>query len=220
MPTVLLLVDEGWRSFEPSANVERLRWEATIWPAWRESWSAMATVVIGRNVDWWSAQWQNRAYLEPFLDPWVTIGPMAAALIGVALGAKEPTERGLAADAVIAAVEDGRLDADRLAAGMSKASELGLARPRRWASALSEVAAVSALHARVVQEAAARAVGSLGEAPPGDKVALLRLIRELVHKTDQPLTADAIAAMETVTGGGQGRRLVDAILARSGAASS
>ena len=41
MPTVLLLVDEGWWSYEPGTNVERLRWEATIWPAWREIWAAI-----------------------------------------------------------------------------------------------------------------------------------------------------------------------------------
>ena len=69
---------------------------------------------------------------------------MALTLVGVALGAKDPTERGLATDAVIAAVDDGRMDAPRLAAGLSKASDVGLARPRRWATALSDVAAASA----------------------------------------------------------------------------
>jgi hypothetical protein len=219
MPTVLLLVDEGWSAYAPGASVERLRWEATIWPAWRESWSATGTLAIGRNIDWWNAEWQNRAYLEPLLDPWVEFGPMALTLVGVALGAKDPAERGLATDAAIAAMEDGRVDAPRLAAGLSKAADLGLARPRRWATALADVAGSSTHHARTVQDGAARAVGSLASMPAGDKVALLRLIHELVHQTGVPLTAAALAGIESVTGGGQARRLADAIVAKAGAAS-
>jgi hypothetical protein len=55
--------------------------------------------------------------------------------------------------------------------------------------------------------------------PAGDKVPLLRLIHELVHQTGVPLTAAALAGIESVTGGGQGRRLAEAIVATAGAAS-
>ena len=215
LPTVLLLADAGWSASGPTRSIEMRRWESTIRPAWREPWFAVGTVVLGRNVDWWSAEWANRAFLEPLLDPWVAIGPMAATLLGVALGAKEAGERGLAADSLIAAVEHGRVDAVALSAGLGRAAELGLARPRRWAQSLADVAAVSELHARIVQEAAARSVGSLEGGQAGETVPLLRLIHELVHRTRGPLTVDAIAAIRTVAGGGQSRRLADAILAAS-----
>jgi hypothetical protein len=218
LPTVLLLADAGWQAFEPGRSVEQLRWEATIWPAWRESWCAIGTITIGRNVDWWSAQWVNRAFLEPLIDPWAWIGPMAATLLGVALGAKDPAERGLAADVVIAAVEEGRIDVPVLAGGLTRAGELRVARPRRWATALADVAAVSPTHARIVQESAARAIGSLVRTPGGEIVPLLRLVLELVHQTGEALSPDAAAGIATVTGGGIGGRLARSILEGSATA--
>jgi Family of unknown function (DUF6493) len=215
LPSVLLLADAGWRAYEPGRNVEQRRWEATIRPTAREPWFAVGAVALGRNVDWWSAQWANRVFLEPLLDPWVPIGPMAATLLGVALGAKDAGERGLATDALIAAVDDGRADAKALAGGLGRAAELGLARPRRWATSLADAASVSDRHRRIVQESASRAIGALDGSPTGDTVALLRLVNELMHETREPLTDDAITAIRTVAGGGQSRRLADAILAAS-----
>jgi hypothetical protein len=218
LPTVLLLADGGWQAFEPGRGVEQLRWEATIWPAWRESWCAIGAIVLGRNIDWWSAQWANRAYVEPLLDPWVRIGPMAAVLLGVALGAKDAAERGLAADVVIAAVEEGRIDESVLAGGLARVAELGVARPRRWATALADVAAVSSRHARIAQEASARAMGSLAGGSPGDTVPLLRLVLELVHETGEPLSPEGTVGIATVGGGGLGRGLARSILSASDAA--
>ena len=78
-------------------------------PATARPGQPSAACAIASNVDWWSAAWGNRAFLEPFIDPVTTIGPHARALIGIALGAKEAGERGLATDVVRLALADGRL---------------------------------------------------------------------------------------------------------------
>ena len=56
-----------------------LRWMATIRPGYRETWAAVGCVRLATNVDWWSAAWGNRAFLEPFIDPVTMIGPHARA---------------------------------------------------------------------------------------------------------------------------------------------
>ena len=98
---------------------------------------------MASNIDWWSAAWANRAFLEPFIDPVTSIGPHARALIGIALGAKEAGERGLATDIVSLALADGRLTASALAEGLAAAAAVACDRPNRWAISLADVAAVS-----------------------------------------------------------------------------
>ena len=69
LPTVLMLCDPSVFSWTGQSGPAMYRWIATIQPGYREVWAAMGTLLIGRNVDWWSAEWANRAFLEPFIDP-------------------------------------------------------------------------------------------------------------------------------------------------------
>ena len=66
------------------------RWMATIQPGDREPWAAIGRLLLARNVDWWSAEWANRVFLEPFIDPVTSIGPHARTLLGIALGPRRP----------------------------------------------------------------------------------------------------------------------------------
>ena len=94
-----------------------LRWVLTVWPMQRESWFARAVPGFAGNLDWWEAAWSNRTLLEPLLDPDVPLRPMALLMLALGLAAKEPGESGLATDALIAAIDDGRLDAGKLGDG-------------------------------------------------------------------------------------------------------
>ena len=66
------------------------RWMATIQPGYREAWSAIGALLIARNVDWWSAEWANRAFLEPFIEPLPRSVHMGGLLLGLALGGRRP----------------------------------------------------------------------------------------------------------------------------------
>ena len=96
-----------------------LRWAATVCPGNREGWFAAGCVAIGNNLDWWTAAWEHRVFLEPLLDSGTRLGRMGPILISLGLAAKEAGEGTLAADALAAAIGDGRMTAGaaRLHAG-------------------------------------------------------------------------------------------------------
>lgn len=215
LPTVLMLRNPS--SFFRSGPVEpaMFRWVGTIQPGHREGWSAIGAVMIGRNVDWWSVEWANRAFLEPFIDPVTAIGPHALALLGIALGAKEAGERGLATDVVRLALADGRLTASSLAEGLSASAAVTCDRPNRWAPSLADVAAHSHAHATAVAEAVARTLPALAGRPSAKLVPLLRLLDELLAGTGRPSAEDARPPLERlVAAGGQAGRLARSILSR------
>ena len=109
-----------------------------------------------------SSDWQgNRGFLRPLLDPDVPLRPTARLLLAIGLKAKLTEIAGLTTDVLIAAIEDGRLDADTLGASLRIAWQLRIekpiyrpinhplanatnaiafVKPTRWAKALGEVA--------------------------------------------------------------------------------
>lgn len=215
LPTVLMLRDPSSFPWTGRSEPAMLRWMATIQPGYREAWAAVGSVPIARNLDWWSAEWANRAFLEPFVDPVTTIGPHARTLIGIALGAKEAGERGLATDVVGLALADGRMTASDLAEGLTAAAAADCDRPIRWAVSLADVATDSTGHATAVAEATARCLAALADRPPAKLVPLLRLLDELLAGSGTPPTADGRPSLERLAGAsGQAGRLARSILSR------
>jgi hypothetical protein len=216
LPTVAMLRSAPTLfSWTGRSDATMLRWMATIQPGDRESWSAVGALTIARNIDWWSAEWANRAFLEPFVDPTASIGPHARLLLAIALGAKEAGERGLAADVVGLALGDGRLTASGLAEALSDAAAAACDRPNRWAAPLADVATRSDHHASVVAEAVARCLPALADRPTAKLVPLLRLLDEVLAATGSPAAAEARPVLEGVAGaGGQAGRLARSILSR------
>ena len=170
-------------------------------------------LLIARNVDWWSAEWGNRAFLEPFVDPVTSIGPHARTLLGLALGQKEAGERGLATDVVRLALADGRLTAADLAEGLTAtvADRLRSAEPMGRLAGRGGRASPTA-HAVAVAEAIARTLPALADRPPGKLVPLLRLLDELLAGTGAPPAEDARPVLDRLVGsGGQAGRLARSI---------
>ena len=192
-----------------------LRWMATIQPGYRETWAAIACVPMAINLDWWSAAWGNRAFLEPFVDPVTTVGSHARVLIGISLGAKETGERGLATDVVRLALADGRMTASGVAEGLSAAAALDCDRPIRWALSLADIASHSAGHADAVAEVIARTLPVIADRPPAKLVPLLRLLDELLATTNSSVMADARPPLgHLAAASGQAGRLARSVLAR------
>jgi hypothetical protein len=215
LPTVLMLHVPLSFFFNGRSDPVMFRWMATIQPGYREAWSAIGSLLIGRNLDWWSAEWANRAFLEPFIEPFASIGPHGSMLLGLALGQKEAGERGLATDVVRLALANGRLSASDLAEGLSATVALACDRPSRWAISLADVAGHSDANARAVAEAIGRTLPALAGRPPAKLVPMLRLIDELLAGTGEPPVDVSRAAIEKLGGaGGQAGRLARSILGR------
>jgi len=215
LPSVRLLRGPTSYSWSGHSDPAMLRWLATIQPGYRETWSAVGALKIARNVDWWSAEWANRAFLEPFIDPVTAIGPQARMLLGIALGAKETGERGLASDVVRLSMADGRMTPSDLAEGLAAAAAIACDRPNRWALALAEVASSSDRLQAAVAEVVGRVLPALVDRPAAKLVPLLRLLDESLAATGTAPLAQARAALDTFAAtGGQAGRLARSILSR------
>lgn len=162
-------------------DAEGIKLAAGIWPLLRESYYAEGVRAMGGNLGWWEAEWQNRHFLEPLLDPLEPCGEMATLLIALGLCAKETGESALALDIAIAAIEEGRLDGQRLGTIYGQLLPTDLLLPGRLAQSFAELARVSkahAAHARVALIGALR-----GEAVRGIN-AVLELLLELCIEAD------------------------------------
>jgi hypothetical protein len=212
-PATVMLIAPFPPGYEAGGDPAMCRWAATIWPAGTETWSTIGAVAIGRNIDWWSAEWTNRIHLEALLEPWVELGEIARTLLGVALGAKDRGERGLASDVAIAALAQARLDGAALGEALRSTVPIERARPRRWAEALADVAAVSSIHAIAVIGGVGSVLPSLESARPAELVALLRLLRELVPQQPDALEPGAVETLQRLPGRGATRKVAEEILA-------
>jgi hypothetical protein len=215
LPTVLMLHSPSTFSWTRRSDSAMPRWIATIQPGDREAWSAAGSLLMARNVDWWSAEWANRVFLEPFIDPATSIGPHARTLLGIALAAKEAGERGLAADVVRLTLADGRLTGSTLGESLTAAATVGCDRPNRWARSLADVAGASDDHAAMVAEGIANSLPALAGRPQAKLVPLLRLLDELLADTGRPAVEAARPPLETLlSAGGDAGRLARSIVSR------
>jgi hypothetical protein len=183
-PTVLFHV-------KTESDLHTLRWLSTLWPGGREAWFARGCAFIGENLDWWEANWSHRVYLEALLEPDADLNGMGGQLLGLGLAAKEPGESGLATDALISAISDGRVIAGSLGEVLATLAALGaystiapdkpggVINGTRWSKTLGNVARHAPLHAEVIHGALERLFGSAPSFRPADLAALLELLHEL-----------------------------------------
>jgi hypothetical protein len=211
-------------------------WAATAWPMVQEPLFATAAEFVAQNERGSMDAKFNQPFLLRLLDPDVPMKPMARLLLVTGLNAPRPELSGLATDALIAAIDDGRLDG--LALG-SALTELGLiqldgsldlppwqrpAEPpppipfvklNRWAKTLTDAARASSLHAGVI----ALALLYLIRANPfvtqkrSNLLPLLVLFKELLIETGQALSdPEARAVLARLETSGQTATVIKAIL--------
>ena len=174
LPTVLLHSRGG------ESTAALYRWGSTIWPIARETWLAKGVEAIGLNLDWVEADWNNRIYLEFLIDPDLPLKPMALLLLTLGLAAKQADEYGLATDALIAAIDDGRIDGPLLGESMRPLSALRsdqtVALGEDVARSRADLAPARSDHPSAIQHALAEGLAE----PPRDLLNLLELLRELL----------------------------------------
>jgi hypothetical protein len=154
-----------------------------------------------------------RPFIEALLDPDTPLGPMARLLLAGTLSSNRPELQGLAVDALVAAVDDGRIDGRRLDEALRQLLAEGLAKPARLAKALGDAARVSPLHGRVAVHTLERLGARQSPHPPGFH-AILELLKELLVETGQRVDDPEVrAALGGLLPSGKTGRLVRDILA-------
>jgi hypothetical protein len=151
-------------------------WLRMTWPGHLDRFLLQGCLAIASNLDWSSAIWSNREYLESLLDTAVPMDGAGATLLTLGLAARHPAEGATACDGLIAAIADGRMTAETLGQALIG---LGMGRGRvqskRVAQRLSDAARASHAHAAVIRGALER----LFATPPPEKRASRRPLAEL-----------------------------------------
>jgi hypothetical protein len=205
--------DDEFDHSEVRESVPDLRWALSIWPAQRESWFARSARPFANNLDWWEAEWANRTFLEPLLDADVPLRPMALLMLTLGLAAKDAAENGLATDALIAAIDDGRLDGDNLGQALAALVSTGLVKLSRWARTLGQAARISPLHCQVTVQAIQVALDAVPAEVPKDLHTLLELLKESLIELGSAVTlAGARSFLEKAEVSGKTARLVKELL--------
>ncbi len=188
------------------------RWLATLWPIGRDSFFAAGVESILGNETTPSEVSSVRPYLEPLLDPDVPLREMARLLLAGSLSASAPELQGLATDALIAAIGDGRIDGNRLSQAVGRVLTEGLAKPSRLAKALGDAARVSPLHSLTVAHALELMMSGLTP-PPRDLHLFLELLKELLVETGERLTVpEAVDSLRGLKVSGKTAKLARELL--------
>jgi hypothetical protein len=227
LPTVSFHADSSFRSDQwPTL--------ATIWPSAFEAYFADGLERLVRSGDNVTDGPKCREFLIPLLEPDVPLRPMARLLIVVGLSAKLPELAGLATDALIAAIDDGRIDAARLGESLRTVwrwevprstretspgpnvleGSVGFARSNRWAKTLGDVVRASSFHAHVVACALEQVLAdeATGRRASASVVPLLELVREVSVTCGRAVSAEVRASLETIGTGGRTGRVVKSLL--------
>lgn len=154
----ILIPDLKLSRYEPAhlhlrgffGSLPMAEWCATLSPHWREAWFASGCKAIGDNLDWWSADWGNRGYLLPLLDPHTEITSLGGLLLALGLAAKEAGEAATATEALQLALNDGRLGAEALSRALDEALASKAVKPPRWVKPLMQVASSSPHCAQII----------------------------------------------------------------------
>jgi hypothetical protein len=140
---------------------------------------------------------------------------MGQLLLAGTLSSNQPEVQGLATDALIVAIDDGRLDGPRLGEALKLALSGELLKLKRVAKALGDAARVSVLHARVIALAIEHLIVGLSS-PPRDLNVLLELLKELLIEIEEPLSAPCAQWLGVLKCSGKTGKLVQDVLHHSG----
>ncbi len=196
-----------WRSFA-GVDAGAIRYLATLLPSDLQAFFAEGARMMGGNIDWWEAQWQNRAYLEPLLDTTTPMGPMACLLLVLALAGKEPGQTAIAIDALVHAHAQGRFESSQALGDTLRALlATPLLKAARLHKSLQAALRSDSGIAGFVFELLCAALQARPDDPPRDMAALLGLALELKVAGERTLPSAARDALAVMKLSGSGRAL-------------
>jgi hypothetical protein len=188
-------------------------WWATTLPSDLEAFFAEGARELGGNIDWWSARWHNKVYLQTLLDPTVDVGPMGLLMLACGLGGKEPGQTALAVDAFAAMRAEGRLDVGAFVATLGRLLATPLVKATRYRKAFDAALRLDPTLADTLTDVLVPALGTAAATPPKDVAKLLELVHELMLAGGRRLDAGERAALAAMKLGGVGNTILKRILA-------
>lgn len=202
------LTSERWQT---EIDASTIGFAASLQPSNLEPFFAEGARSLGNNVDWWAAEWQNRAYLDVLLQPTTPMTPMACLLLAVGLAGKEPGQGALAVDALVRSMQDGRLDVTAMGRTLARLWATPLVKGPRLAKSLAAAAqAHAAMPAAVFALLCAMAEVESG-APRKDLSPLLELLLELKLAQGLDLPASTRTALQAMRLSGKSKLAVKAL---------
>lgn len=190
-----------------------IRFAASLQPGSLEPFFAEAARAIGNNLDWWEAQWQNRAYLDVLLEPTTAITSMAYLTLGLALAGKEPGQAALAVDGLVRTARDGRLDITAMGETLARLWATPLVKGQRYGKCLAAAAQANEAMPLVVFALICSMAAVKPEAPRKDFAPLLELLVELKLAYGFSLAPSTRAALSAMRLSGKSKLAAQTILA-------
>ena len=185
---------------------EVVSWAATVWPMDLEPLLATGAEIISNHHSGMTDVLVSQPFFPPLLDADVPLRSMARLFLVAALNATRAELSGLATDALITAISDGRLDGDNLGTALAEFARIEeepyvppwkgpttgghpvrIVKLNRWAKALGNAARTSPLHSRAIARAISVVLrGSFSDIkPPANLNALLEVLKELLIETGE-----------------------------------
>ncbi len=183
-----------------------------VWPLDRESYFAYQTRRMALYIDSQGTYWQSAR--NCLFDPDAPTRGLGAWLIALSLSAKQPEVARSALDALIASIDDCRLDGATFGAVMGKLLPTGKITLARWTRALKDVARISAMHTHFVFAALEQCLAQLpADACKSPPIPLLELIYETITTCSASISVEpARRCLQAVEGKGKGAKLAKLLL--------
>lgn len=192
------------------------RWAATVWPHNLDCIFAHGAISVDRRLDDTASPYTgNSAFVEPLLDPDTPFSEMAQLLLAVSLVSRDADVSGLAVDALIQAIGDGRCTGYELGGILGRLLTNGLAKPNRLAKSLETAARGSPLHMHVCSEMVQTLIATQPSWPK-DLHHLLAALQEWLAALQQPIRSELRQKLENVKSSGKTEALARKLLERTG----
>lgn len=191
-----------------------MRWAGSLVPALPAAWARVGAVTIGPTSGSREVAHADPARLDRFFDPDVPLGDDPHLLLAFALNDHRPAVQTVAVDLAIAAIDDGRLDPDRLGRQIGRLAGTGLVTPSRWGRSLGDVAGHRPAHRDAVARALEVAVAVAEPQKPQDLLTLVERWETVLLESGRAVTDPAArAALAAFTGGSKTARTAARLLA-------
>ncbi|REJ86942.1 MAG: hypothetical protein DWQ35_22545 [Planctomycetota bacterium] len=186
-------------------------WVSLVWPAKLDGVFANAIRAMMKRIDDTSSTLDpNHEFLNPLFDADRPLSKIARLMAVIGIAGRDQDVRGLAIDAVVETIADGRLHPDQLGETLTTLTTRYWLKLNRLSETLAEVARVSPLHAWTTMIALDRLLASYDELPR-DAHYLLALLQQLHAQFGLPLVPEAANILEGVKGASKTAKLAKAL---------
>ena len=214
-PTILLnMGSDQHRPYRTSAPWV-IDWVSTIWPVNLDAFFAVAAQAMVSRFDEQSTNYTpSFPFLQPLFDidrPW---SPSAALAVVCAANGRDQDAKGLAVDALIEAIADGRAHTKLLGNVLASLAQPYWLKLNRLAAVFSEVARTSAIHAWTLMGSLDRLIAAYEELPK-DAHHVLALLLQLHVQFGVAIPPETSTALTGLKGSSKTSKLAKSLVTLS-----